>query len=62
MVHVHFHVKVQLILVDHEKCDTQSNFELQHGFLNAEQRLTKRSFPDHSFEPRQVIKTCLMLV
>jgi len=42
MAHVYFHVKVQLILVDCEKCQTQSNFELQHGFLNAEHRLKKK--------------------
>jgi len=62
MVHVHFYVNGQLISVASEKCQTQSNFELQHGFLNAEHRLTKRPFPAHSFEPRQLTKTCLMLV
>jgi len=62
MVHVHFHIKVQLILVDCEKCETQFNFELQHGFLNAEHRLTKRPIPAHSFEPGQFTKTCLILV
>ena len=62
MVHVHFHVKFQLTLVDCEKCQTQPNFELKHDFLSAEHSLTKRPFTAHSVQPWQFTKTCLMLV